>query len=149
MTEVLLKPNSQLIELTADIVAAYVSNNPVPAGELPGLIAQIHSSISTLGTPSAPVEERPTPRMPVKKTVTDGYIISLEDGKKYQTLKRHLGILGLTPEEYRSKWSLPSNYPMVAPGYSARRSELAKQLGLGRKPGDKKPLKKAGRKTKA
>ncbi|GAA2815201.1 MucR family transcriptional regulator [Aminobacter aminovorans] len=149
MTEVLLKPNSQLIELTADIVAAYVSNNPVPAGELPGLIAQIHSSISTLGTPATTVEERLTPRMPIKKTVTDGYLISLEDGKKYQTLKRHLGNLGLTPEQYRSKWSLPSDYPMVAPGYSARRSELAKQLGLGRKPADKKPVKKAGRKSKA
>ncbi|MBA8909893.1 MucR family transcriptional regulator [Aminobacter ciceronei] len=149
MTEVLLNSNSQLIELTADIVAAYVSNNPVPAGDLPGLISQIHSSISMLGTPATPVEERPTPRMPIKKTVTDGYIISLEDGKKYQTLKRHLGILGLTPEEYRSKWSLPSDYPIVAPGYSARRSALAKQLGLGRKPGDKKPVKKAGRKTKA
>jgi predicted transcriptional regulator len=149
MTEVLLKPNSQLIELTVDIVAAYVSNNPVPAGELPGLIAQIHSSIITLGTPATSPEERPTPRIPVKKTVADGYIISLEDGKKYQTLKRHLGILGLTPEEYRSKWSLPSDYPMVAPGYSARRSELAKQFGLGRKPSDKKPVKKARSKTKA
>ena len=143
-------PNSSnlLIELTADIVAAYVSNNPVPVVELPGLIAQIHSSIGKLGTPAAPAEEL-TLRMPIKKTVTPEYIISLEDGKQYKTLKRHLSGLGLTPDEYRAKWSLPRDYPMVAQSYSARRSELAKSLGLGRKPAKKTPVKRAGRKPKA
>lgn len=143
-------PNSsnQLIELTADIVAAYVSNNPLPVAELPGLIAQIHSSIDKLGTPAAPAEEL-TLRMPIKKTVTPEYIISLEDGKQYKTLKRHLSGLGLTPDEYRAKWSLPRDYPMVAQSYSARRSELAKSLGLGRKPAEKTPVKRAGRQPKA
>ncbi|MBA8909861.1 MULTISPECIES: MucR family transcriptional regulator [Aminobacter] len=147
MTEVLLKPNNQLIELTADIVAAYVSNNPVPAGELPGLIAQIHSSISNLGGPAAPVEEALKPRMPIKKTITPEYLISLEDGKHYRTLRRHLSIRGLTPDEYRAKWGLPSDYPMVAPSYSAHRSQMAKSLGLGRKPAEKKPAKRG--KTKS
>ena len=142
MTEVLPKPNDQLIELTADIVAAYVSNNPVPTAELPGLIAQIHSSISKLDTPLAPKQEPLTPRIPIKKTVTPDYIISLEDGKQYRTLKRHLSNFGLTPDEYRAKWSLPADYPMVARAYSARRSELAKSLGLGRKPAEKQPVKR-------
>ncbi|WP_436125453.1 MucR family transcriptional regulator, partial [Aminobacter sp. LjRoot7] len=97
MTEVLLTPNNQLIELTADIVAAYVSNNPVPAGELPGLIAQIHSTISNLGVPPVPQEEPLTPRTSIKKSVTPDYLISFEDGKQYKTLKRHLTIRGLTP----------------------------------------------------
>lgn len=145
MTELLPKPTDHLIELTADIVTAYVSNNPVPVAELPGLIAQIHSSISRLGTPPATEQETPTPRMPIKKTVTADYIISLEDGKQYQTLKRHLGIWGLTPDEYRAKWSLPADYPMVAPGYSARRSALAKELGLGRKPAAKQAAKQVKR----
>lgn len=149
MTEVLLKPNSQLIELTADIVAAYVSNNPVPAGELPGLIAQIHSSISTLGAPAALVEVPLTPRTSIKKSVTPDYLISLEDGKQYKTLKRHLTIRGLTPDQYRAKWGLAADYPMVAPSYSAHRSQMAKSFGLGRKPAEKKPAKRAGRKTKA
>ncbi|MBB6468590.1 putative transcriptional regulator [Aminobacter lissarensis] len=149
MTELLSTPNNQLIELTADIVAAYVSNNPVPAAELPGLIAQIHSSISNLGTPAAPVEEALTPRVPIKKTITHEHLISLEDGKRYKTLRRHLTIRGLTPDDYRAKWGLPRDYPMVAPSYSARRSEMAKSLGLGRKPAEKKPVKRAGRKTKA
>ncbi|MBE1208394.1 MucR family transcriptional regulator [Aminobacter carboxidus] len=149
MTEVLPRPNDQLIELTADIVAAYVSNNPVPVGDLAGLIAQIHSSISKLDTPLAPEQETPTPRMSIKKTVTPDYIISLEDGKRYQTLKRHLSGLGLTPDTYRAKWSLPQDYPMVAPAYSARRSELAKSIGLGRKPAEIKPVKKPARTTRA
>lgn len=90
--------------------------------------------------------------MPIKQTITADYIISLEDGKQYQTLKRHLGIIGLTPDEYRAKWSLPSDYPMVAPSYSARRSELAKKLGLGRKPGAQpvaKRVKRASNKPKS
>lgn len=149
MTEELLKPNNQLIELTADIVAAYVSNNPVPAGELPGLIAQIHSSISNLGAPLASLEEPLTPKISIKKSVTPDYLISLEDGKRYKTLKRHLTIRGLTPDQYRAKWGLAADYPMVAPSYSAHRSQMARSFGLGRKPAEKQPAKRAGRKTKA
>jgi len=147
MTEALLKPADQLIELTADIVAAYVSNNPVPAGELPGLIAQIHSSISNLGAPAVAVEEPLTPRMPIKKTITPDHLISLEDGKPYKTLRRHLTIRGLTPDQYRAKWGLPADYPMVAASYTAKRSALAKSLGLGRKPSEKKPVKRSSRKA--
>lgn len=149
MTEILAKPNDQFIELTADIVSAYVSNNPVPAAELPALIAQIHTSIRSLDTPASPVEEVLTPRMPIKKTITPEHLISLEDGKSYKTLKRHLTIRGLTPNEYRAKWGLPADYPMVAPNYSAQRSRLAKRLGLGRKAAEKKPAKRAPRKAKA
>lgn len=133
MTEVLIKPNSQLVELTADIVAAYVSNNPVPTGELPALIAGVHASINKLNAPASAADEPLTPRMPIKKTITPDYLISLEDGKQYKTLRRHLSILGLTPEAYRLKWGLPGDYPMTAPNYSAQRSQLAKELGLGRK----------------
>lgn len=149
MTEVLSKPNDQLIELTADIVSAYVSNNPIPAGDLPGLITQIHTSISTLGAPAAPAEVPPTPRVQIKKTITPDYLISLEDGKQYKTLRRHLSIRGLTPDQYRAKWGLPADYPMVAANYAAQRSQLAKELGLGRKPAEKRPAKRAPRKAKA
>ncbi|WP_018431133.1 MucR family transcriptional regulator [Hoeflea sp. 108] len=149
MTEVLSKPNDQLIELTADIVSAYVSNNPIPAGDLPGLIAQIHTSISTLVAAAVPAEVPPTPRVQIKKTITPDYLISLEDGKHYKTLRRHLSIRGLTPDQYRAKWGLPADYPMVAAKYAAQRSQLAKELGLGRKPAEKTPAKRAPRKTKA
>jgi len=145
MTELLPKPTGNLIELTADIVTAYVSNNPVPVTELPGLIAQIHSSISRLGAQLEPEQEKRTPRVPIKKTITADYIISLEDGKQYRTLKRHLGTLGLTPDEYRAKWSLPADYPMVAAAYSATRSELAKKVGLGRRPAAKSAAKQVKR----
>lgn len=151
MTELLPKPTNQFVELTADLVAAYVSNNPVPPVELPGLIAQVHASISRLSTPTADAEEPLRPRMPIKKTVTPDYIVSLEDGKQYKTLRRHLSGLGLTPDEYRAKWSLPADYPMVAASYSERRSALAKKLGLGRKRETvgTKPAKGAPRKAKS
>lgn len=149
MTEALPKPNDQLVELTADIVSAYVSNNPVPVGELPNLIAQVHSSISGLSIPAVPVEEVLTPRMPIKKTVTPDYLVSLEDGKQYKTLKRHLSNFGLTPDTYRAKWGLPADYPMTAPNYSAQRSQLAKSLGLGRKADENKPVERAAKKAKA
>jgi len=148
MTELLPKPTNQLVELTADLVAAYVSNNPVPPAELPGLIAQIHASISSLSAPTVAAEEPLKPHMPIKKTITPEYLISLEDGKQYRTLKRHLAVAGLTPDEYRAKWSLPADYPMVASAYAAKRSELAKKLGLGRKPAAALPAKKP-RKAKA
>jgi predicted transcriptional regulator len=124
---------AELIELSADIVAAYVSNNSVPVASLSDLIASVHSSLSNLGSPQ-PVAE--TPRAPAvnpKKSIFPDYIISLEDGRKFKSMKRHLGLLGMTPDEYRQKWNLPSDYPMVAPSYASQRSALAKSMGLGRK----------------
>ena len=122
---------ADLIGLAADIVSAYVSNNSVPASEVPGLIGAIHSSLTQLGTPTAPEPEKLTPPVPIKRTVTPDHIISLEDGKPYKTLKRHLSGRGLTPDQYRQKWGLPPDYPMVAANYAAQRSELAKTSGLG------------------
>ncbi len=128
---------STLLELTADVVAAYVSNNPVPAGELPNLISEIHSALGRIGTVAAApaVTEKPKPAVNPKKSVFDDYIVCLEDGKKFKSLKRHLmSHFGMTPEAYREKWGLDANYPMVAPNYAAARSKLAKKMGLGRKP---------------
>lgn len=125
-----------LIELTADIVAAYVSNNPVPVSDLPGLIADTHAALTGLGSPSGTVvEEKLAPAVSIRKSVTPDFLVCLEDGKKFKSLKRHLATHhNLTPDEYRQKWNLPSDYPMVAPSYSAARSTLAKTMGLGRKP---------------
>jgi predicted transcriptional regulator len=127
------------IELTADVVAAYVTNNPVPVSELPALIASVAASLNGLvNGAAAPVEEPQKPAVSIKKSVTPDYIISLETGKRFKSLKRHLMTsYGMTPDEYRAKWNLPSDYPMVAPNYSAARSTLAKSLGLGRKPAEK------------
>lgn len=123
------------LELTAEIVSAYVSNNPVPASELPGLIAVVATSIKLLSTNATATTDKPVPAVPIKKSVTHDYIISLEDGKKFKSLKRPLMVrYGMTPDEYRAKWGLPADYPMVAPAYAAERSELAKQMRLGRKP---------------
>jgi predicted transcriptional regulator len=120
------------IELAADIVSAFVSNNSVPTTELPSLIGNVHAALRSVSQPAAKQEEtKPTPAVSVKKSVTPDYLISLEDGKQYKSLKRHLGKLGLTPETYRQKWDLPRDYPMVAANYAAKRSELAKSLGLG------------------
>ena len=132
---------SKTIELTADIVAAYVSNNSVSASDLPGLIASVHSALNNIHTPAA-VEALPlTPAVSVKKSITDDYLICLEDGKRFKSLKRHLkASYGMSPDEYRTKWGLPSDYPMVAPNYSASRSSLAKSLGLGQQ--RKKALKR-------
>lgn len=121
--------------MTADVVSAYVSNNAVQIGELPALIDSVHSALRTAATAAQPAaaREAPTPPIPIKKTVTPDYIISLEDGKRYRTLRRHLSGRGLTPEQYRTKWGLSPDYPMVAANYSQRRSELARALGLGQK----------------
>lgn len=124
-----------LVEFSTEIVAAYVSHNAVSPVDLPKLIADVHSALKTLGGEEAalPVEEK-KPAVPVRKSVTPEYIICLEDGKKFKSLKRHLRThYNLSPEEYREKWGLPSDYPMVAPSYSATRSKLAKDNGLGRK----------------
>ena len=127
------KNSEMLIELTADVVAAYVSNNPVPATELPNLIADVHAALGRVGgAPEQPPADKQKPAVNPKKSVHDDYIICLEDGKKFKSLKRHLRThYDLSPEEYRDKWGLPSDYPMVAPNYAAARSALAKKMGLG------------------
>ncbi|MDN5925710.1 MAG: MucR family transcriptional regulator [Hyphomicrobiales bacterium] len=137
MTDENTKPEGDLIELTTDIVAAYVSNNPVPAGDLPRLIAEIHAAIAGVAAGAVPQqpEEKPVPAISVRKSVTPDFLICLEDGKKFKSLKRHLATHhGLTPDEYRQKWNLPADYSMVASNYSTARSALAKSIGLGRKP---------------
>jgi predicted transcriptional regulator len=121
------------IELTADIVSAYVSNNSVSAGDIPGLINQVHSALMRVsgGQVEAPAEPV-KPAVPLKKSITPEYIVCLEDGKKFKSLKRHLRTqYNMTPEQYREKWGLAPDYPMVAPNYAAARSQLAKQMGLG------------------
>lgn len=135
MSEVTSVTKAELIDLTTDIVAAYVSNNPVPASGLPGLIADIHAAISGLQTgKEAKVVEKLVPAIAIKKSVTADFLICLEDGKKFKSLKRHLRThFNLTPEQYREKRGLPVDYPMVAPAYSASRSQLAKASGLGLK----------------
>jgi predicted transcriptional regulator len=139
--------NTDTIGLTADVIAAYVSNNPVPVSELPSLIAQVHQSLVGLSTASVTkAVEKLAPAVPIKKSVTPEYIICLEDGKKFKSLKRHLKTeFGITPEEYRAKWNLPADYPMVASAYSAQRSALAKKLGLGRNPVE--PVKRVRKKA--
>jgi predicted transcriptional regulator len=126
---------SDLIELSTEIVSAYVSHNAVSPTDLPKLIAEVHGALRSLQTNDtpAPVEEL-KPAVPVRKSVANDFIICLEDGKKFKSLKRHLRThYNLSPEEYREKWGLPADYPMVAPSYSATRSKLAKENGLGRK----------------
>jgi predicted transcriptional regulator len=127
--------NEELLDLTASIVSAYVANNNVPAGELTALIASTHAALSKLGgEPEAPAAAPLVPAVSIRKSVTPEAIICLEDGKSFKSLKRHLGNkYGLTPEQYRTKWGLPADYPMVAPAYSEARSVLAKAAGLGRK----------------
>jgi predicted transcriptional regulator len=134
-------------ELTTEIVSAYVSNNPVPVAALSDLIAIVATSLGNLiGGETPDGAEKQKPAVPINKSVTPDYIISLEDGRRFKSLMRHLmASYGMTPDEYRAKWNLPSDYPMVAPSYAAARSTLAKKLGLGRRPG-KRP-KSRGRKA--
>lgn len=121
------------IDLTANIVSAYVSNNTTPASELPALISQIHGALVRLSGGHAETVPEPTkPAVPVKKSMTSDYLVCLEDGKKFKSLKRHLRTqYNMTPEQYREKWGLPPDYPMVAPNYAVARSQLAKKMGLG------------------
>ncbi len=125
--------NGNFIELTAEIVSAYVSNNTVPAGEISGLINQVHTALSRVSGNSAEGPAEPLkPAISVKKSITPEFIVCLEDGKKFKSLKRHLRTqYNMTPEQYREKWGLNTDYPMVAPNYAAARSQLAKQMGLG------------------
>ncbi|MCB1550190.1 MAG: MucR family transcriptional regulator [Hyphomicrobiaceae bacterium] len=135
MPEGIAAPETELLELTADIVAAYVSNNPLPSSEIGRVIADTYAAVSKLQSAAEPQpQEKRAPAVPIKKSVTPDFIICLEDGKKFKSLKRHIGnFYNLTPDEYRAKWGLPADYPMVAPNYAAARSQLAKASGLGRK----------------
>lgn len=126
--------NSAIVPLTINIVMAYVTRNTVTPTELPGLISSIHRSLTQLNGPATSEQIPLVPSVPINKSVFEDYIICLEDGKKFKSLKRHLAThFKLTPEEYRAKWNLPPDYPMVAPSYAAARSALAKTTGLGRK----------------
>jgi predicted transcriptional regulator len=126
-------PNPDLLDLVANIVSAHVTYNAVAPEALPGVIQSVYATLNNLGTEPPAVEE-PDPAVPIKKSVFPDHIVCLEDGKKLETLKRHLRAShGMTPEEYRTRWSLPRDYPMVAPKYAARRSAIAKEVGLGRK----------------
>jgi len=125
-------PNS--LELTTDLVSAYVSHNPLPASDLPSLIETVHAALRRVGTSAVePTPEAPKPPVPIRKSITPDRLISLEDGRPYQSLKRHLASRGLTPDQYRAKWGLPADYPMVAPNYAQRRLDLAKARGLGQR----------------
>lgn len=126
---------SELVELTADIVSAYVSKNTVVVTDLPSLISEVHGALSKASVSSGlGAKEELKPAVSVKKSVTPDYIVCLEDGKKFKSLKRHLRThYDLSPEEYREKWGLPHDYPMVAPNYAAARSALAKKMGLGQR----------------
>ncbi len=138
------KPTAELLEHTTRIVAAHVANNPIAVTDVTGLIATVHQALATLGPEEA--APRPEPAVSIKQSVKPEYIVCLDDGKKLKMLKRHLRTAyNLSPAEYRERWGLPRDYPMVAPNYAATRSKLAKKIGLGRKPG---PKVNAQRKTK-
>lgn len=126
--------NSTLVELTAQIVAAYVGKNAVPVSDLPMVISSVASAIQGLGSePAVASLDKPIPAVPIKKSVTPDFIICLEDGKKMKMLKRHLrSTYGMSPDDYRAKWGLPADYPMVAPNYAEQRSKLAQEIGLGK-----------------
>lgn len=130
--------NETLITLTSDIVAAHVSNNSVAVGDLPTLITNIYGALAGLGQSTPEVETPPEPAVSIRASVKPDHIVCLEDGKKLKMLKRHLMThYNMTPEQYRTRWNLPADYPMVAPDYAEKRRELAKKIGLGRKPGAK------------
>ena len=124
---------AEIIEMTAEIVAAYVENNTVASADLPGLIQSVHRALSNITGGAEPAEVAPKePAVPVRRSITPDHLVCLEDGRKFKSLKRHLRTkYNMSPEEYRTKWSLPKDYPMVAPNYAKARSELAKQMGLG------------------
>jgi predicted transcriptional regulator len=123
---------TQLLEHTTEIVSAHVSNNPVSVNDLPELIRQVYGTLAQVDASTAPQAEKPQAAVPIKKSITPDYLICLEDGKKLKMLKRHLKTAyDMSPEDYRQKWNLPHDYPMVAPNYAAQRSSLAKKIGLG------------------
>jgi len=126
--------SDDILKLTTEIVAAYVSNNPIPVSEVPAMIKSVHGTLGGLvGASQGEMQTSQKPAVPIKRSVTPDYIVCLEDGKKLKMLKRYLrSNYNMTPEEYRAKWGLPADYPMVAPNYAAQRSEFAKKIGLGR-----------------
>lgn len=124
--------NEKILELTAQITAAYLGNNAVALEEIPNVINQVFTAITNIGEVSKPIAERPQPAVPINRSITPDFLICLEDGKKLKMLKRHLKTAyGMTPDQYRERWGLPADYPMVAPNYAAKRSKLAKDIGLG------------------
>ncbi len=144
-------PQPITLEIAVEVVTAFVSNNPVPRGELPALIQTIHDTLAGLSAgveTSIAREERKEPAVSIRRSVTPEFLICLEDGKHFKSLKRHLAAHGLTPEEYRAKWKLPSDYPMVAANYAASRSAMAKAIGLGQLGGNA-GARKRGRPPKA
>ena len=146
--------NFDAVEVTADIVAGFVSNNALPTGELPSLIESVYAAVKGFGWPgevAATVIDPPSPAVSIRKSVTPDYLICLEDGKRFKSMRRHLALLGMTPQQYRAKWGLPPTYPLVAPNYAAKRSALAKSTGLGewrRKPIAAEPATGAEAKSK-
>ncbi|MEL6286000.1 MAG: MucR family transcriptional regulator [Pseudomonadota bacterium] len=127
---------SHLVHLTSEIVSAFVSKNPLPSTGLPDLIRSVHGALSDISSDAPTDTPRPEPAVPVSKSITPDYLVCLEDGRQLKMLKRYLrSRYGMTPEEYRTRWNLPPDYPMVAPSYAKRRSEFAKEIGLGRKAG--------------
>lgn len=127
--------HQDLLALTSDIVSSHVANNSVAVSDLPGLIQNVFSTLSNLGAPASSPEVKLEPAVPIRQSVKPDYIVCLEDGKKLKMLKRHLmTAYGMTPDDYRTKWGLPADYPMVAPNYAESRRQLAKAIGLGRKP---------------
>lgn len=132
--------NQELLGLTAEIVSAHVSNNPVSISDLPNLIQEVYRTLSGMGRPQVAPVEKQQPAVPIKKSITPEFLICLEDGKKLKMLKRHLKTaFNMTPDQYREKWGLGADYPMVAPNYSEHRSNLAKRIGLGTKPRGRPP----------
>ena len=128
--------NTESLAMAAEVVAAFVSHNSLPPGELPALLQSVHASFGEIaaGKTIEPAQEAKKPAVPIKRSVTNDFIICLEDGRKFKSLKRHLSTaFGLSPDEYRDKWGLRSDYPMVAPAYASARSALAKEMGLGQK----------------
>lgn len=136
-----------LITLTSDIVAAHVSNNDVAVADVPGLITNVYAALANLGETPVVKEAKPQPAVAVRNSVKPDYIVCLEDGKKLKMLKRYLRTnYNMSPEEYRARWGLPADYPMVAPNYAEKRRDLAKKIGLGRKPGETAPKARRTRK---
>ena len=129
----------ELLRMAVDVVSAYMSNNSLPAAQIPEMITSVYTTLGHLGVQGIPEKNEPArPAVPVKKSITPDYLVCLEDGKKLKMLKRHLRTnYSMTPEEYRAKWGLSPDYPMVAPNYAQQRSEFAKKIGLGRKPGSR------------
>ncbi len=129
------KETNDLLELTTEIVSSHVANNPVAIQDIPDLIRQVYGTLTTIDQGPSAQADRPQPAVPIKRSITPDHIICLEDGRKLKMLKRHLKTAyNMTPEQYRERWGLPADYPMVAPNYARQRSNLAKKIGLGRKP---------------